>query len=104
MPKIPTEDLHVMLEGIDPALYTPKGQYHPSSRTSKLNGIFRRAYVEFNNVEGYRPLYRCAEDDVVGVEHGAFIRIEPNGNYQDYKVVGIEPDGIGLTTLILEKQ
>ena len=58
--------------------------------TALVTGIFESQFVEVNGIEGVRPVFTCAAKDVV--------------NLGQYKVAGVQPDGTGLTSLILEKQ
>lgn len=66
---------------------------------STVNGIFDHEYVEVENVEGERPVFLCASSDVSGAAHGESITIEGTA----YTIAGIQPDGTGLTLLILSE-
>lgn len=63
-------------------------------------GIFDNQFVEVLGVEGLRPIFTCAASDVPSIGHGDNVTI----NSTLYKVVGVQPDGTGLTSLILEDQ
>lgn len=63
-------------------------------------GIFDNQFVEVHGIEGVRPVFTCDEDDVSSLSHGSSLTIKSTS----YKVAGIQPDGTGLTSLILEKQ
>lgn len=65
-----------------------------------VNGIFDKAYFESINVQGDQPMFLCASADVASVVHGTAVTISA----VNYKVVGVEPDGTGMTLLRLEKQ
>jgi len=63
-----------------------------------VNGIFDNGYVAELDVESTRPTFTCATADVSTVAHGDSITISGTA----YTVRGIEPDGTGVTTLVLE--
>tara|TARA_R110000803_G_scaffold33226_1_gene72838 strand:- start:47 stop:319 length:273 start_codon:yes stop_codon:yes gene_type:complete len=65
-----------------------------------VTGIFESQFVEVNGIEGVRPVFTCAAKDVVNLGHEKTLVI----NDLTYKVAGVQPDGTGLTSLILEKQ
>lgn len=64
-----------------------------------VRGVFDRPYVETLDHAGHRPTFTCASDDVLGVSRGDAVFVDGI----TYTVVGIEPDGTGLTTLILSE-
>lgn len=62
-----------------------------------------------NEIESYSPAATAQSSDVVAnsIAHGTAITITgtPGGEYDgSYSVIGIEPDGQGMTKLILERQ
>ena len=63
-------------------------------------GIMSEEYVMVNFVESKKPVFDCKESDVYGVTHGSSVVIDSSV----YQVVGIQPDGTGMTRLILELQ
>ena len=63
-------------------------------------GIFDNQFVEVNGIEGVRPVFTCAASEVLNLGHEKTIKI----NDITYKVAGVQPDGTGLSSLILEKQ
>jgi len=67
---------------------------------STIAGIFDNQFVEVNGIEGVRPVFTCAEANVATIAHGDALTIKSIS----FKVAGIQPDGTGLTSLILEKQ
>lgn len=95
-----SDDLLGMLSDWDSAIYTPPGLPHPSSKSSTISGIFESQFVEFGGVETYAPTFLCRTADLTDVAHDAQLRIES----VDYKVKGNQPDGTGMTLLILERQ
>lgn len=55
-------------------------------------------------VEGLGPTATCKSADIEGVAHDDVITIPVDGTLTRYKVVGIEPDGQGLTVLVLMEE
>jgi len=53
-----------------------------------------------HGIEGLRPTFTCDESEVSSIDHGDALTIKSTS----YEVVGIHPDGTGVTTLILEQQ
>jgi len=68
--------------------------------SSIVAGIFDNQFVEVNGIEGVRPVFTCAASNVVDLSFEKSIEI----NNITYKVAGVQPDGTGLTNLVLEKQ
>lgn len=66
---------------------------------SSVNGIFRHEYMEIMDVAGERPTFTCRTADVSAVAVGAAATI----NSTSYRVRIIQPDGTGVTRLILEE-
>lgn len=64
-------------------------------------GIFERTYVELLNITGHRPVVTARSTDltVAGVSVGSTISADST----NYTVQVIEPDGSGITNLILEE-
>jgi len=67
---------------------------------SSFLAIFDNAYVDALGVAGTRPALTCKTSDVSGVVFDAAATVRTIS----YKVVGIEPDGTGITVLLLERQ
>ncbi len=63
-------------------------------------GIFENQFFEVHGIEGLRPTFTCDESEVSSIDHGDALTIKSTS----YEVVGIHPDGTGVTTLILEQQ
>lgn len=65
-----------------------------------VRDIFDNAYLEgFDGlIAGRQPIFRCASTAVASLAIGVTATI----NSTAYKVIGIEPDGVGETTLRLE--
>ena len=65
-----------------------------------VTGIFDGSYIEALGVEGLHPVFTCALADVASVQHGDSLTMST----LSYHVVGIEKDGTGMVTLVLEDQ
>ena len=65
---------------------------------STVSGVFDAAYAERLNTAGTAPVFLCRSADVAAVEQGDPVTIDG----VEYEVAGIEPDGTGMTTLVLE--
>jgi microcystin-dependent protein len=63
-------------------------------------GIFGNAYAEDLEIAGTRPQLRCRTSDVTTAGYGTSVVVAT----ESYLVRGIQPDGTGMTTLILELQ
>lgn len=65
-----------------------------------VTGIFGNEFIQVDYVESRAPYFECVSADVTGISHGAIVAIGSD----TYKVRGIQPDGTGITKLILELQ
>jgi hypothetical protein len=66
-----------------------------------VNGIFDASYYEpLGEVEGRQPMFMLPTASASSAAHGQSLVIGAT----TYKVRGVEPDGAGVTTLILEEQ
>lgn len=99
------EDLSVFVDpdapGVVPAIYTKKGMF-PQDGTPIYAQFFNEfeAASLFNfETESAKPLAMCPVASVPDVTHGATLTI----SNVDYNIVGIQPDGTGMVTLILSK-
>lgn len=63
-------------------------------------GILGQGYVESGFVESSAPVFTCRSPEIDGVVHGNTVTTDG----AVYKIRGIKPDGMGMTTLILELQ
>lgn len=68
--------------------------------SSAVGGIFTNEFVTVDYVESRKPVFICKSADVIGVSHGS----DAVTDNEVYKVRGIQPDGTGITKLILELQ
>lgn len=66
---------------------------------ANVNGIFEEQYIEVNYVQTKKPIFTFASADYLVTLDSILV----NG-LEVFKVKGIEPDGSGITRLILEKQ
>ncbi len=72
----------------------------PGQDPVQVQGVFENDYIEINGVESVYPLFSCLQSEVGSVAHGWGLSYDGSS----YKVVGKEPDGMGMITLVLEKQ
>lgn len=66
---------------------------------SSVSVIFDHEYVNAQGVSGEQPRILCDDDDVGSVSVGDAITVNSTG----YAVRVIEPDGTGMTVLVLEE-
>ena len=66
----------------------------------QIKGIFENRYIDDLNIAGVAPVMDCESKHVETVKTRDVAVIDGT----TYRVVGIQPDGTGITTLILEKQ
>lgn len=97
-------DFSVMLDAdefAEVATFTPAGWPHPSSKSVCIDVIHEMAYVEVGNVSGYRPVASgtTAEFEGAGIGVGARVTIKT----VSYTVIEPQPDGTGLTMLVLQR-
>jgi len=64
-----------------------------------VKGIFDNAYIEDLDVSGTIPVFVCKKNDVSDVSQGDPVEIGETS----YQVASIEPDGTGVTRLVLEE-
>lgn len=67
---------------------------------STVHGIMETQFVEVNGIEGVRPVFTCAANQVEKMVYKQTIEVAGI----TYKVAGRQPDGTGLISLILEQQ
>lgn len=74
----------------------------PVTQASRIigSGLFDRAYAGVGDipVESYSPAVTCRSADVAELEHGDSVTVDGS----DYTIRSIQPDGTGITVLILE--
>lgn len=63
-----------------------------------VNGIFDRPYKEETGISGFVPVLYCKSSDVATVAEGTAVVIDG----VSYEVVVPQPDGSGVTALVLE--
>ena len=91
-----TEDLTIFFDTDDHAIagsYTATG-----ASATTVNGILHDAYVEVGGMESVRLVFECATSDVSGAKQDDALTAESN----DYLVAEVQPDGTGVTVLILK--
>ena len=64
-----------------------------------VNGILDREFVMVLDMEAEHPTFTCRAADVSNAAHGDAITV----NSTAYTVVGLQPDGTGITKLILQE-
>ena len=66
-----------------------------------INGIFSREYAEVNRVEGYHPTFTISAADAATITKNSTVLTIATVNYT---AVSKQPDGTGMTLLVLAKQ
>ena len=66
---------------------------------SPVVGIFDNEFAEAIDIEGTVPAFECRTSDVAAVVHGTTVTI----NTIAYTCHGKQPDGTGMTVLILQE-
>lgn len=88
------------------ALLADYGVTVTKADTTTFTAIFDETFIEVDPtgatraVESSDPQIMARTADVSALVHGSLLTISGSS----YKVIGIEPDGTGITTLILEVQ
>lgn len=75
------------------------GQAH--AYTGSITGIFDREYIEAGDMQGYHPVLTCVTADVTNVSVDSYVTRVADG--VEYIVRVKEPDGTGMTQLILSR-
>jgi len=88
-----TEDLDVFLDTDDFAT-------EATINSATVLGILGNEFVQVDFVESSKPAFECKSSDITGIAHGDTVTVGSDS----YKVRGIQPDGTGMTKLILELQ
>lgn len=79
--------------------------YTPSGGTAKgIKVVFDNEYAVVSlagdvAIESVSPAAHCKDSDIIGAKHGDTLVI----NSVTYYVIGIQPDGTGITILILSR-
>ncbi len=81
-------------------LGTDSVDYFDGANTITISGVFDKGFEETAEVEGSNPQFTANTDDVPNVIHGHTLTISGT----TYNVVGLQPDGLSITTLMLEEQ
>lgn len=88
-----------MLEGWNTVDFTPGNNYpNTTGSTVTINCIFYNEYVEIDGVTTAAIMALCESSDITGAVEGSMIEHETI----KYKVMEVEPDGTGITVLLLE--
>lgn len=67
-------------------------------KTTDVVGIFENLYVEVSGVGSMKPTYNVDEESVPNIARGNKLYI----NNVEYRVAMVQPDGTGMTLLVLE--
>lgn len=113
MPIMGYSDIQDMFDGQDKIIFSDKEfvDHHASNKSKEIHGTFLKDYIDISGVESYSPLFDCATLDVKNVKHGAICSVFVNQDFcgeeicsdsEDFMVVGVMPDGHGITRLVLE--
>lgn len=68
-------------------------------KSNKIAGIFDHQYVEYADISGNHPAFLCASEAASSIELGGDIIIDE----RSYTIAAIQPDGTGLTLLVLHE-
>lgn len=84
--------------------YTPKSFPHPSSKSENISCEITTEFIEVDGMESHTPIAYAPTIDIADAVHDDKIRhTHPvTGVVTDYTVKGVQPDGEGLTRLVLE--
>lgn len=68
---------------------------------ASVRGVFDNAFEDAGSlgVFGTQPIFTCATGDLAGVQVGQSATVQAVA----YRIVGIEPDGTGISTVRLER-
>ena len=101
MPSWTTEDIAAMFE--DDGLISTAAFSHSGGVAVDISVIFDNDFRAVNMADGViesaGPQAVCKSSDVASAVHGDTLAISGT----TYNIIGIEPDGTGMTTLILSK-
>jgi len=64
-----------------------------------IRGVFAREYIETGSFEGYAPIATIKDTDYPDVAHDDVLVIKG----KNYLVTGIQPDGAGITNIVLHE-
>jgi len=70
-------------------------------------GLFSAKYQEAEGYMGSRPAFQCREADVSNIQQGGQVALRKFSDQNSialYAVQQFEPDGYGMTVLMLEEQ
>lgn len=68
----------------------------------QVTGVFRNAYTQsLGGIASKQPMFVVRTVNVPRVRQGSTLRLVADST--NYRVAGVEPDGTGVTTLLLER-
>lgn len=65
-----------------------------------VDGIFGNEFVMVDYVESRKPVFTCKSADLINISNGTIA--VASDSVTTYKVRSVQPDGTGLTKLVLE--
>lgn len=68
-----------------------------------ISGIFDAAYLDALGMSGSKPSLSCASADVSTAAQGTAVVVTYKAVVTNYTVCGIQPDGTGMTRLLLQE-
>jgi len=89
-----------MIEDLSEFFDTDELADRADTGATSIAGIFSQEYVDALGVESFHPVFLAQTAEVKDLAHGHSLEI----NQKRYKIAGKQPDGFGLTNLILEEQ
>ncbi len=94
---------HLLADFGELVLFSPGSTYpNRNNETVEITGIFDKEFFEVAGdlaaADSSQPIIVCRSIDVLEAERNSMIEIGDDV----YKVVGVEPDGTGITALLLE--
>lgn len=70
----------------------------------EIQAVWYQPYSQILDTEGDAPAIMVRASDVLGAAHGDEVKRTISGVTTDYTVRGVQPDGTGMTLLVLEEQ
>lgn len=68
-----------------------------------FSAVFDAVYIEPLGMSGAQPSIECASADVSTAEHGSAVVVTYKSVVTSYTVASIQPDGTGMTRLLLQE-
>jgi len=101
---MPLETAQDLLNFFDTDTHGTSASVTIDSTTTSISVILNKEYFaiagESVDVDGTQPVVTCRSTDVTGIDTSDTIVIDA----ETYNIVNIQPDGTGMTVLILQEQ